>query len=495
MPNRQTETLNAAARQSLYLFLIRVFPILHPGQQLVEAPYLEAICHELEQVDRGENRRLLIAAPPRHLKSIVVSVAFVAWRLGRRPSERVVVVSYSDDLARVHGQACRAVMSHPMYRAIFPNVAIERATDTDIRTSRKGYRKAISAAGSVTGIGADTLILDDPTKADDVHSPVMRDRGRRLVSETLMSRLNNPRDSRIIFTQQRLHEDDLANHVLENDAYRQLTLPVRATEAQEIPIGADRLWMREAGDFLLPDRFGEAEFQATRRRLGEAAFEAQYQQQPVPMGGGAIDWSRVQFHDQPLEPCRRYHWKIQSWDCAYSIDGGSSYSVCTTWAYCEAQDVWLLVDLWRGRVEFDALVRRAHELIRRWAPAEVYIESAAAGISLLQELRRLRQSHAFGVAPRTSKVERVAANIHLLYDGRAKLPVQASWLDPLSNEMRAFPAGAYDDQVDSITQFLEMQRRERTDAVLNLNPETRRPIGRTRRAEIQRLRERRRRAL
>ncbi len=282
----ELEALNAMSRQLLYAFVLRIFPILHPGRQVVEAPYLEAICHELERIDRGENKRLLIAAPPRHLKSFLIAVAYPAWRLGRNPAERILVVSYSDELARVHGQACRAVMEHPKYRMIFPNVLVGRATDTDIRTHLKGYRRAVSAAGSVTGIGADTLILDDPTKADDVHSSVMRDRGRRLVSETLMSRLNNPRDSRIIFTQQRLHEDDLAEHVLAHDDYHQVILPVRATETQTLPLSSSRHWTRQAGDFLLPEHFGEAEFKDTRRRLGEAAFEAQYQQRPVPLGGG-----------------------------------------------------------------------------------------------------------------------------------------------------------------------------------------------------------------
>ncbi len=124
--------------------------------------HFEAVTHKLSEVASGEVRRLIITLPPRNLKSLCASVALPAWFLGRNPSERVVVVSYSDLLART-----MLVVNHPIYQASFPAMRLERDTDREITTTERGKRIATSIDGTLTGLGGNLIMIDDPLKLGD----------------------------------------------------------------------------------------------------------------------------------------------------------------------------------------------------------------------------------------------------------------------------------------------------------------------------------------
>jgi hypothetical protein len=127
-------------------------------------------------VANGEVRRLTITLPPRTLKSLCASVALPAWFLGHYPGERVVVVSYSDFLARSHANDFRLLVKHPMYQATFPGMRLQRDTDCEITTTRRGKRIATSIEGTLTGLGGNLIIIDDPLKPGDAMSESVRAR-------------------------------------------------------------------------------------------------------------------------------------------------------------------------------------------------------------------------------------------------------------------------------------------------------------------------------
>src|ERR1700758_54237 len=102
------------------------FGVVRPGITFKPNWHFEAVTHKLSEVASGEVRRLIITLPPRNLKSLCASVALRAWFLGRNPSERVVVVSYSDVLARTHANDFRLLVNHPIYQASFPAMRLER---------------------------------------------------------------------------------------------------------------------------------------------------------------------------------------------------------------------------------------------------------------------------------------------------------------------------------------------------------------------------------
>src|SRR6266576_2935832 len=111
-----------------------------------------------------------------NLTSFCASVALPAWFLGRNPSERVVVVSYSDVLARTHANDFRLLVNHPIYQASFPTMRLERDTDREITTTKRGKRIATSIEGTLTGLGGNLIIIDDPLKPGDAMSESVRSR-------------------------------------------------------------------------------------------------------------------------------------------------------------------------------------------------------------------------------------------------------------------------------------------------------------------------------
>src|SRR5262249_28973248 len=154
----------------------KTFGTVSPGDQYLANWHIRAICYELEKVMRGETKRLIITMPPRYLKSICASVAFPAWVLGHDPTQKIICVSYAQELAVKHANDCRAVMSSPWYCRVFPGTELDDAknTETEFMTTERGYRLSTSVGGVLTGRGGDIIIVDDPTKPADGVSEVAR---------------------------------------------------------------------------------------------------------------------------------------------------------------------------------------------------------------------------------------------------------------------------------------------------------------------------------
>lgn len=201
-PMFQRSVADELCRVNLFALTWRVFDELHRGSRSAFVPnwHVEALCHELEELQRGENLRLVITVPPRHLKSIATAVAFPAYLLGRDPSCKIIVASYGLDLARKHSEDFRRVLESNWYRRLFPHtrIAARGARQDEIRTVQGGGRKAVSIGGAVTGFGADYLVVDDLLKAADASSEVERERARTYLEGSLMSRFDDPRNMRVV---------------------------------------------------------------------------------------------------------------------------------------------------------------------------------------------------------------------------------------------------------------------------------------------------------
>ena len=114
----------------------------------------------------GKIRRLIINLPPRHLKSLMASIAFPAWCLGHDPSAQILCVSYAQDLADKLARDCRSIMMSPWYRRLFPTrLAPHRQAVGEFLTTAQGYRLSTSNGGVLTGRGADLIVIDDPVEA------------------------------------------------------------------------------------------------------------------------------------------------------------------------------------------------------------------------------------------------------------------------------------------------------------------------------------------
>jgi hypothetical protein len=176
------------------------------------------IASKLEACRRGEITRLIINVPPRSLKSHAAAVAFPAFVLGHNPSAQIICASYGQDLANKHSLDCRTVMTSEWYRGLFPTrLAPHKQSTQEFLTTQNGFRLATSVGGVLTGRGADFIIIDDPLKPDEALSETQRKAVNEWYDHTLYSRMNDKRTGSIIIIMQRLHEDDLVGHVLEQE--------------------------------------------------------------------------------------------------------------------------------------------------------------------------------------------------------------------------------------------------------------------------------------
>src|SRR5271166_288377 len=240
----EARLLRALLRTNFGAFVHKVFMTLAPGQEFVPAWYLSAIAYLLERVLRGETKRLIINLPPRSLKSITVSVAFPAFLLGHDPTRRIICVSYSADLAKKHSNDFRALIEAPWYRDLFPGTRIGRKdSETEIELTARGFRLATSVGGTLTGRGAEIIIIDDPLKPDDAYSEAKRNAANEWFKNTLLSRLDDKRTRAIVIVMQRVHIDDLTGFVQSlSDDWEVLSLPAIAPIDEDIPISADKIY-------------------------------------------------------------------------------------------------------------------------------------------------------------------------------------------------------------------------------------------------------------
>src|SRR5262249_59192012 len=164
-------------------------------------------------------------------------VGVAGWFLGCYPSERVVVVSYSDFLARTHANDFRLLVNHPVYQASFPAMRLERDTDREIVTTKRGKRIATSIDGTLTGLGGNLIVIDDPLKLGDAMSETVRMRVIEWYRSTLLSRGDDKTAARIVLVMQRVHQNDLAGYLQEQGGFEVLNLPAVAQRNETYALG------------------------------------------------------------------------------------------------------------------------------------------------------------------------------------------------------------------------------------------------------------------
>jgi len=267
--------LRAILRTELAFFIRKVFATISPGETYLHNWHVDAIAHQLMRVHAGEGRRLLINQPPRSLKSICVSVAYVAWLLGHDPTRRVIVASYSGDFAAELHRQFRMVVGSEWYAALFPTLRWAKETGLELITTQGGSRYATSVGGTLTGRGADLIIVDDPLNANEVHSEPARKRVIDWYGGALVSRLNDKQTGSIVAVMQRLHEDDLAGHLVRQGGWDHLDMPAIALDDEIIELGHGKTHVRRSGDVLHPERESREALEAIKAEVGSLLFSAQ----------------------------------------------------------------------------------------------------------------------------------------------------------------------------------------------------------------------------
>ena len=408
-------------------------------------------------------------------------MAFPAWVLGHDPSKRVLCASYSDVLAGELSRDCRRVMESEWYRRVFPRtrISVEKNSETHFVTTAQGHRYATSTGGSITGMGGDIIIVDDPIKSDEALSETRRTAINEWFDRTLSTRLDRPADGVIIVIMQRLALEDLAGHVLQKGNWTHLNFPAIATTDKLISIGDGLVHQRTIGEVLHPQHISRERLAEKKKEMGSFHFSAQYQQDPVPAEGEIIKWSWFRFYRSPLIPqCGDQI--VQSWDTAYKAKTTSDFSVCTTWLV--RGNLKHLIDVLREKLDYPSLKRKVVEHALRQHAEAVLVEDKGSGTSLIYDLRNGGtgiEPMAIPITPESDKITRMAAQSAKIESGQVLLPLDAPWLEDFRVELLQFPHGRHDDQVDSLSQFLAWESRAKSRFVADFGKYDGAPATRT----------------
>ena len=420
-----------------------------PG--FVDGRHHKVMAKKFQEIADGKIKRLIINMPPRHTKSEFASYLLPSWFLGRFPGKKIIQCSNTAELAVGFGRKVRNLVGSEQYAKIFPNVALRADSKAAGRwsTSHNGEYFAIGVGGTVTGKGADLLIIDDPHSEQEAKlaasNPEVFDSVYEWYTSGPRQRLQ-PGGS-IIIVMTRWSKRDLTGRVLksmiERDGEKWEVIEFPAILPSEKP-----LW---------PEFWSYEELNALSDELPVSKWNAQYQQQPTSEEGALIkrEWWKI-WEGQNPPPCEII---IQSWDTAFTKNERSDYSACTTWGVFylneDPDDAnIILLDAVKKRMEFPELKAAAMRYYQEWEPDVCIVEAKAAGAPLVFELRKAGVPVSEYTPSRgNDKIARVNSVTDLFSSGKVWAPA-TRWAEEVIEEMASFPNSDHDDLVDSSTQAL-----------------------------------------
>lgn len=454
-------------------WFLYIFQIVN-GSPWKEENIHKKMFKQLQECINGNCTRLNFNLPPRSGKSSM-SIYLVVYALTINPKAQIIYTSFNQDLLSQISQQVAAIMQHPVYQAMYPQNRTfkEEVVETDpvnefwkdylIETTGKikfSSRKIFTPQGGVvlfnsigsaiTGFGAGTRnakgfsgveILDDADKPTDVRSETIRNKTHTYFVETLLTRLNNP-NVPIINIQQRLHIDDMSGFLEKEYGFITFKAPL-----------LDENGNCNLGNQYTPERIKELQ-------INNYVFQAQYQQNPIPLGGGVIkrEWYRYykDAHDQP------YRRIFMTADTANKTKEWNDYTAIMVFGLTQNRRLRLL-DMVHAKLEIPELQATFETLWNKWHAgigscrcSAIYIEDKASGTQVIQMLRRKGGLPIMPVIPEKDKLTRVLDVIPQIAAGNVELPesdrhpISAEFLAE-SDAFSADDSHLHDDMVDAMT--------------------------------------------
>ena len=382
-------------------------------------------------------------------KSEFASYLLPAWFLGKYPDKKVIQTSHTAELSVGFGRKVRNLIDSEMYHQVFEDVKLKADNKSAGRwaTNKGGEYFSIGVGGSVTGKGADLLIIDDPHSEQEAklaaHKPDIFDSVYEWYTSGPRQRLQPGGAIIIVMTRWSLR--DLTGQVIKASQTR------GGDEWEVIELPA----ILPSGKPMWPEFWPLEQLLALKEELPVSKWNAQYQQQPTSEEGAIVkrEWWRIWEKEKP-PAC---DFLIQSWDTAFLKHNRADFSACTTWGIWTNEDGdtnIILLDAFKERYEFPELKQKAYETYMEWQPDVFLIEAKAAGSPLVFELRRMGiPVSEFTPTKGNDKIVRMNAVADLFASGRIWAP-ERKFADEVIEEVAAFPAGEHDDLVDSTTQAL-----------------------------------------
>ncbi|WP_343639011.1 phage terminase large subunit [Roseateles sp.] len=438
-------------RRKLGNFIRRAWPVLEPGQPYIHGWHMDAISEHLEAITTGQIKRLLINIPPGTMKSMATAVFWPAWEWGPRgmAAMRFIGASHEEKLAIRDNVKMRRLIQSDWFQALWPTaMAGDQNAKTYFENDKTGWRQACPVK-SMTGRRGDRVLWDDPHSVEDAHSDAALEEANRIFRETLPTRLNSPKDSAILIVMQRLSVKDVSGVITSEDmGYEHLCLPMEYEGPRKITSIGFVDPRKEQGELLFPERFPREVVERDKKIMGPYAVAGQFQQRPSPAEGGEFLPDMIQVVD--VLPAGFIRW-ARGWDLAATEGAGD---------YTASAKIGILQD---GRIIVADVNRRQYGTAKR----DQFIRNTAAADgagrvkqSLPQDPGQAGKSQALAMTSMLvghhvettlesgDKVVRARPFASQVNGGNV-LMLRGPWNNDFIEELRLFPNGLNDDQVDA----------------------------------------------
>jgi predicted phage terminase large subunit-like protein len=454
-----------AARNDLIAFTQLMMPDPNADEDPTFSLYKPQRFHKvigaaLEEVERGDYRRLMINVGPRMGKTTLASAMFPAWYMGRHPDRSIIVATYNEHYSWDLGRHIRDIMVTPQYRQVFPELDIKvgACTVNRIQTTRDGIVFSVGRGSSITGRGGHCILLDDPIKdRNEADSPNIREKLWQWWLQVLRTRLMDATGT-IVLIQTRWTEDDLVGRLIdprspyynvdEAKLWRKIDLPALAEE--------DDILGRQKDEPLWPDRFGKAYLEEIRN-TDPRGFAALYQGRPAPREGAffkaadLVPYNRMD--EMPAFHKMRFY---ASSDHAVSVEKNADKSCLMVVGVDEQDHIWIMPDVVWMRLDARAAVEGMVALMKKYKPQFWWGEAGAITKSIGPFLRkRMVETQTFcamdPISPAVDKQQRAQAIQARTTMRMVHFPIWTRWWADAQDQILKFPHGAKDDFVDALS--------------------------------------------
>lgn len=394
---------------------------------------------ELEAVERGEVKRLMVLMPPGSAKSTYASILFPPWFMGRNPVASVLGVSNTTELAERFSRRVRNICAGGDFSRVFGfGVSEDSAAAGNWETTKGGEFFAAGMGAAIAGRRADLGLIDDPIKTrQEADSERVRQTHWDWYLNDFITRLKP--GARQILIQTRWHEDDLGGRILEReaDAWRVVKLPMLAIA--DDPLG------RKLGERLWPEWFTDEMIDTAKRDT--RSWNALYQQDPVPDEGDYFKRDNFSEYDSAPASLRVY----AASDFAVT-EGAGDFTEHGIFGVDANTNVYVL-DWWRGQTQSDEWIERLCDLAIAHRPLVWFGESGPIRRAIEPFLmRRISDRGAYcrfeWLPSIADKVVRARAIQALASVKSIVWPKHSPWRADVEKQLLQFPAGKYDDAVD-----------------------------------------------
>lgn len=412
------------------------------------ARHHRALIDALELVADGTHDRLMVQMPPGAAKSTYASVLFPAFWFARNPRSEVIAACHTASLAEVFGRRLRSLLAERGEPFGLRLDAGSRAAGRFGLTCGGQYFAA-GVRGPITGRRADLILIDDPIKSwAEADSRAARESLYDWYRAELLSRLKP--GGRVVLIMTRWHEDDLVGRLLASDeGWKVLRFPALAEPGD--PLG------RRVGEALWPEWEDAPAILRKRAAVGERVFSALYQQNPTADDGRMFDVNKIVLLDTAPQVVRA----VRAWDLAATAVASGRDPDWTVGLKLGLQEdggvaVLDIVRVRAGPSEVEQLLRdtaRSDGVATLVALAQ---DPGQAGVAQIAYLKRALTGFRTASSPESgAKHTRAMPAAAKLGAGLMSM-VRAGWNGAFIDELRQFPGGDKDDQVDALSRAVSI---------------------------------------